>query len=73
MIVLTRLRAPRSVAFSALKNSIGWIVKHLKPRPRGLHVRRIDDHLARDIGLSGADLARHRLTLPSQTEHHPRG
>ena len=37
--------------------------------PRNLPA--INDHLARDIGLSPADLERQRLVLPSQSTHHP--
>ncbi|WP_187430525.1 hypothetical protein [Roseobacter fucihabitans] len=49
------------------------VLKWFRRGPKGLHVRRLDDHLARDIGLSPAERARHQLTLPSQTQHHPRG
>ncbi|WP_299673777.1 hypothetical protein [uncultured Roseobacter sp.] len=47
----------------------GWFRRPTK----GLKLGQIDDHLARDIGLSPAELERHRMELPSQTTHHPRG
>jgi len=38
----------------------------LLPRHRGKHVKNLNDHLARDAGLSPADMARHRHVWPSQ-------
>ncbi|MFK7879915.1 hypothetical protein [Roseobacter sp.] len=61
------------LAIKALKNRLHACAAWFKPAPKTLHVGRINDHLARDIGLSQAEIARHRLTLPSQTHHHPRG
>ncbi len=73
MASLTRLRARSFLAFwsqkSALKQMKGWFRRPTK----GLKLGQIDDHLARDIGLSPAELERHRMELPSQTTHHPRG
>jgi hypothetical protein len=37
------------------------------------HVRDLKPHLARDIGLDPADMARLTHRHPSQTTHHPRG
>lgn len=37
------------------------------------HIRDLNADQARDIGLSDADLARHKHQHPSQTTHHPRG
>lgn len=66
----------RARPISAFRSQQIWIqnlLTHCSPRPKGLHVRQLDAHLARDIGLSDAALERHRFRLPSQTEHHPRG
>ncbi|MEM1074083.1 MAG: hypothetical protein AAF665_02585 [Pseudomonadota bacterium] len=47
--------------------------KLLWSRSAGLrHLPPISDHIARDIGLSAADLEWSRLKLPSQHCHHPR-
>jgi len=37
------------------------------------HVKDINPHLARDIGLGDTDFAQHQHRWPSQTTHHPRG
>lgn len=73
MTDVSRSRAQSGFAFMFGKVTWKRIVGWLSPRPKGLHIGDISDHLARDIGLSKADLERHRLELPSQTEHHPRG
>ncbi|MGC3938794.1 hypothetical protein ACOTTU_13405 [Roseobacter sp. EG26] len=49
------------------------ILEGLKPRPYIPHIRALNDHMARDIGLTPAEMERHRLELPSQSMHHPRG
>ena len=42
-----------------------------RPQPPGL--KGLSDHLARDIGLTAADLEEMRHKWPSETMHHPRG
>ncbi|MDW3183248.1 MAG: hypothetical protein R8F89_14800 [Roseobacter sp.] len=69
----SRSRAESGFATMFEKITLTRLVRWLRPRPKGLHIGDISDHLARDIGLSKADLERLRLTLPSQTDHHPRG
>ncbi|WP_299408013.1 hypothetical protein [uncultured Roseobacter sp.] len=49
------------------------ILNILRPRHYIPHARDLSDHMARDIGLSPAEMERHRLTLPSQSTFHPRG
>lgn len=73
MTDVPRPRAPSGFANMLQKFAWNVLFKWLRPRPKGLHVRRLDAHLARDIGLSRAELERHQLELPSQTTHHPRG
>ena len=46
---------------------------HWRAHLRHPHVRDLNAHHARDIGLTGADMARHKHQHPSQTTHHPRG
>ncbi|MDW3224529.1 MAG: hypothetical protein R8G34_16895 [Paracoccaceae bacterium] len=62
--------------FIAKKSLKYWVLKvfrRIKPAPKGLHIRRLNAHLARDIGLTEAEHTRYKLTLPSQTHHHPYG
>ena len=55
-------------ALAALKSMILAPSRRSPPTLEG-----ISDHLARDIGLSPADLEELRHEWPSQTTHHPRG
>ncbi|MGZ2259150.1 hypothetical protein [Roseobacter sp. A03A-229] len=73
MTDVTRARAGLTFAFRSPKNMLRRLLSWLRPAPKGLEIGEISDHLARDIGLSPADLDRHRVTLPSQTTYHPRG
>ncbi|MEP2640368.1 hypothetical protein [Roseobacter sp.] len=66
MPLITRLRG-------LLTYAILWQKRARRQPPKAPHIRRISDHLARDVGLSDADLEEHRVTMPSQTTHHPRG
>ena len=51
----------------------GWarLTAHARPAPPTL--KGVSDHLARDIGLSAAELEALRHEWPSETQHHPRG
>lgn len=50
-----------------------WLFKQPRPKIKVPHVRRLNTRLARDIGLSDAELERHHFKWPSQSTHHPRG
>lgn len=73
MADVTRSRAPRFFAFWSRKTLIKRVGDWIRRQPDGLEMKDLSDHLAQDIGLSTADLERHRIKLPSQTTHHPRG
>ena len=69
----TRPRAGSDFALKSHKSMWKRLMTWLRPEPKGLHIDRLDAHLARDIGLSESELERYQLTLPSQTTYHPRG
>lgn len=73
MTDVTRARAGLTFAFRSPKNMLKRLFSWLRPAPKRLKIDGISDHLARDIGLSKADLERLRIKLPSQVTHHPRG
>lgn len=65
----------------ALKNALwrGWIFASLNwtkkpPASRNAHAlpKSLSDHLARDIGVTQAELDRLRHVWPSETQNHPR-
>lgn len=61
----------RFVDFQTVKRLLINIFGLLKPSNHP-HVRDLNSRLARDVGISETDLAKHRLRLPSQHDHHPR-
>ena len=48
------------------------VFQWIKPR-RHPHIKDLNAHYARDIGLSDSDVAYYKHQLPSQNAHHPRG
>ena len=60
--------------FAIIRRVFGLVLGGLdtlaRPKPPGLG--RLNDHLARDIGLSPAHLEELRHKWPSETTHHPR-
>lgn len=68
----TRLRDCPYSAFRSQKLWMQNLIRRVYPRRKDLHIRRLNAHLARDAGLSDADLERYKFKLPSQTTHHPR-
>lgn len=73
MSSITLLSGRFFVALTSLKRKACGIITVAPSKPNPPHVRHLNDHLARDIGLSEAQVARNRLALPSQTHHHPYG
>ncbi|MCV3271792.1 hypothetical protein [Roseobacter sinensis] len=73
MADVTRSRESQTFASKSQKNLLWEWLRWLKPAPKNPDLSRISDHLARDIGLSKAQIERYRLKLPSETTYHPRG
>lgn len=73
MSEITLLSGRYFIALKALKKRLTACLAWGKPTPRCPHIREVNDHLARDIGLSPTERARHQHRFPSQTQHHPRG
>lgn len=73
MSTLTLLSARYTYALKSLNLIFSAVRRHLRPSPKIMHVGQANDHLARDIGLTQAEIERHRFTLPSQDTHHPYG
>ena len=69
----THLRGrERCAEMTYIKRLIAFLIQW-RAEARRPHVRDLNAHYARDIGLSEADMAWHRHQHPSQTTHHPRG
>ncbi len=57
--------ARRRGAFGRLSSLAGALLRGRGPRVTAREIAHLDDHLLRDIGLSPADVVRHRRTPPS--------
>lgn len=73
MSAVTLLSARYTYALRSLKSIFCATWESLQASPKTVHVRHLNDHLAQDIGLTQAEIERHRLRLPSQNTHHPNG
>lgn len=62
----------RHVYFSIIKSLLGRGFQAPR-KPRVPHVRDLNTHYLRDIGLDPNDIAAQAHDLPSQHTHHPRG
>lgn len=71
--VNTPLRAQERCAEMTYIKHLWTCWRQWRAQQRHPHVRDLNAHHARDIGLSDADMARHKHQHPSQTTHHPRG
>lgn len=73
MADVSRPRDQSTFAVRSWKSAIfRWIMQRA-PAATGLKLGPISDHIARDIGLSDAEIERHRPRLPSQTDDRSRG
>jgi uncharacterized protein YjiS (DUF1127 family) len=60
--------APRWALGSLVQKLRLWCLDWLRPTDA---LPPLSDHMARDLGLTPAQLERHRLRLPSQLHRHP--
>ncbi len=60
------------VKITSVWRAVCVALQGIKPR-RHPHIKDINAHYARDIGLSASDIAYHQHRMPSQHTHHPRG
>ncbi len=64
--------SPMTCAKSSIIRAVIAKLRSLRKRRHYPHVRTLDDHAMRDIGLNEADKERLRYRFPSQHTHHPR-
>jgi len=72
ILVNAHQRAQQTCAKSTPTSAVSAFLRNLLPRPKSEHVKHLSNHLARDIGLSLAQMQVHRHVWPSESTNHPR-